>query len=282
MGDGGGKYPDGNTVLVHGSSATFMLDAAMSIATTAQPPAVDQILLTHAHEDHLPGVSRYPTTPVAAHVADVGAVHSLDGLLAIYGMPDDAAAAYAPALTSTYHYRPRPDATSFTEGCTWDAGGSTITAVHTPGHTGGHTCFLVEPDGVLVLGDIDLTSFGPYYGDAASDLEDFERSLARVRDIDAAWYVTYHHKGIYTERAAYLTALDAFTAVIASREAAMLAFLAEPRTVEDMVAHRFVYRPHVQLPWLDSCERYTATDHLRRLERRGAVVRVGEDRYRAT
>ena len=36
---------------------------------------------------------------------------------------------------------------------------------------------------LLYLGDIDLSSFGPYYGDAWSDLEDFERSLARVRDM---------------------------------------------------------------------------------------------------
>ena len=38
---------------------------------------------------------------------------------------------------------------------------------------------------MLYLGDIDLSSFGPYYGDAWSDLEDFERSLALVRAIEA-------------------------------------------------------------------------------------------------
>ena len=40
-------------------------------------------------------------------------------------------------------------------------------------------------DGVFFLSDIDLTGFGPYYGDVWSDLEDFEASLAKVRDEEA-------------------------------------------------------------------------------------------------
>ena len=39
---------------------------------------------------------------------------------------------------------------------------------HMPGHTAGHTVLLVEPEGVAFIGDIDLTGFGPYYGDACS------------------------------------------------------------------------------------------------------------------
>lgn len=282
IGADGGKYPDGNTVLVDGADCRVLLDAAMTIATTPDPPEVDQILMTHCHEDHLPGVSRYPSTPVAAHEGDVAALHSLEGLLAIYGMPPDAAAVFAPSLTETYHYRPRPDATSFVDGARWDVGGSTITAIHTPGHTTGHTCFLIEPEDVLVLGDIELTGFGPYYGDAASSLDDFVTALARVREIEAAWYVTYHHKGVLTDRAEYLQALDAFTAVIHRRDVAIVEFLSEPRTLDEMVTHRFVYRPHVQLPWADSCERYSAVAHLARLERAGAVTEVEPGRYLAT
>jgi glyoxylase-like metal-dependent hydrolase (beta-lactamase superfamily II) len=281
FGEGGGKYPDGNTVHVHGTETSVLIDAALSIANAETPPPIDQILLTHCHEDHLPGVSRYPSTPVAAHERDVAALHSLDGLLAIYGLPAEAAAAFAPALVDTYHYRPRPDAAAFADGTCWDVGGSTITAIHTPGHTGGHTCFLVEPEGVLVLGDIDLTGFGPYYGDAASDLDEFVASLAKVREIDAAWYVTYHHKGVFTERSEFVAALDAFAAVIDRREAAMVEFLREPRTLGDMVRHRFVYRAHVELPWLDSCERYTAIDHLARLQRQGAVTEITPGLYQA-
>ena len=115
-------------------------------------------------------------------------------------------------------------------------------AVHLPGHTRGHSGFRIS-GGVFFLSDIDLTGFGPYYGDAWSDLEDFDASLAKVRDEEADWYVTSHHKGVIEGREAFVELLDAFAAVIPRRHQAMLEFLAEPRTLGDMVARRFIYRP---------------------------------------
>ncbi len=64
-------------------------------------------------------------------------------------------------------------------------------AFHAPGHTAGHCVLLVEAEGGgggggwRSIGDIDLTGFGPYYGDASSSLRDFRRSLAQLPDIPA-------------------------------------------------------------------------------------------------
>jgi hypothetical protein len=132
---------------------------------------------------------------------------------------------------------------------------------------------------VFFLSDIDLTGFGPYYGDAWSDLEDFESSLATVRDEDADWYVTFHHKGVIEGRAEFLRLLDAFAEVIPRRHAAMLDFLAEPRTVDEMVAHRFVYRPHVTLGFVEMVERRTAELHLQRMLARGEAAEVEPGRF---
>jgi len=132
---------------------------------------------------------------------------------------------------------------------------------------------------VFFLSDIDLTGFGPYYGDAWSDLEDFEASLVKVRDEDAEHYVTFHHKGIIHGREAFLHLLDGFHAVIGRRHAAMLGFLAEPRSVEELAERRFVYRPHVDLPFVASVERRTADLHLQRMLARGEVAEVAPQRY---
>ena len=105
-------------------------------------------------------------------------------------------------------------------------------AIHLPGHTRGHCALLAEPAGVLFLGDIDLTGFGPYYGDAWSCLEDFERSLARVRELPARVWVSFHHAGVITERSEFLAKLDRFAGRIAERERALLDFLAAPRTLD--------------------------------------------------
>ena len=54
-----------------------------------------------------------------------------------------------------------------------------------PGHTCGHCVLLVEPGGIAFIGDIDLSSFGPYYGDATSSLAEFRRTLEAVKEIPA-------------------------------------------------------------------------------------------------
>ena len=85
-----------------------------------------------------------------------------------------------------------------------------VRAIHMPGHTGGHSVLLVEPEGVAFLGDIDLSSFGPYYGDACSNLADFRVTLRRVAELPARIWITSHHKGVITERETFLDLLRAF------------------------------------------------------------------------
>jgi glyoxylase-like metal-dependent hydrolase (beta-lactamase superfamily II) len=157
-------------------------------------------------------------------------------------------------------------------------GGVTMTAIPTPGHTRGHTAWLIEPCGVLVIGDIDLSSFGPYYADAVSNLEEFVASMATIRDVEAAWYVTFHHKGVVEGHDAFVEALDAFAAVVDRRDDAIVEYCREPRSIADMAEHRFLYRPHVELPWVASAERRTAEQHVERLLRTGRLVADG-DRY---
>jgi glyoxylase-like metal-dependent hydrolase (beta-lactamase superfamily II) len=150
--------------------------------------------------------------------------------------------------------------------------------VHLPGHTRGHSGFRIS-QGVFFLSDIDLTGFGPYYGDAWSDLEDFEASLARVRDEEADFYVTSHHKGVIEGRPKFLQLLDQFAGVIAKRHDAMLDYLVEPHTIEEMVEHRFIYRPHVETLIVLSVESRSATLHLQRMRARGEVQEVEPNRF---
>lgn len=279
-GEKNGKYPDGNSMLVRGRQATLLIDPSLTVAArAAELGHVDLIVQSHVHEDHVAGMSRFPAAAVHAHREDVGGLHSLAGLMAIYG-------SYATIddmgswVESHFHYVPRPDAHAYDDGARFELGGATVHAIHLPGHTRGHCALLVEPDGVLFLGDIDLSSFGPYYGDAWSSLEDFERSLARVREIPARVWVTFHHVGVLEERAAFLARLDRFAGRIAEREQAMLEYLGEPRSLDDMVAHRFLYPPHAALNWIDGAERRTIEQHLARLGAAGRVERCSDTEWR--
>nr|WP_219905284.1 MBL fold metallo-hydrolase [Actinopolyspora mortivallis] len=177
-------------------------------------------------------------------------------------------------LRDRFHVHGCPDATAFTDGAVFDLGGRTVTVVHLPGHTAGHSGFLIEPDGFLFVGDIDLTSFGPYYGDVGSSLTDFEASIERCREIDARWYGTSHQKGVIEGAEEFRRRLDAYAGVVARRDETLLELLAVPRTVEEIVEHRLVYRPHVEGAHVAPVERRTATRHLDRLISNGLVVEV--------
>ena len=50
----------------------------------------------------------------------------------------------------------------------------------------------------------------------------------------------------------------------------MLEFLAEPRSLDEMAAHRFIYRPHVELSFVDTVERRSAELHVAADARRAA------------
>ena len=283
IGADAGKYPAGNSLLVVGADNSMLIDPSVSVFDRGGAPApVDRMLLSHAHEDHMAGVGLYPDAPVHAHHDDLLGVQSLDGLMQMYGFTPANEAEFRTVVLEEFHYTERPDAQGFADGDLFDLGGGLrVEVLHLPGHTRGHCGFLVEPDGVFFVADVDLSSFGPYYGDHWSDLEDFEAALTRCREIDARWYATFHHKGVVEGRAEFLRALDGFEAVISRRERRLLDFLTEPRALPDIVAHRLVYRPGLDVMWADEAETRTAQRHLARLLRDGRVHEAEPGHYRA-
>ena len=269
-----GAYPSGNSVLIRGAGETIIIDPSVTVVEkggVGMP--VDAIVNSHAHEDHLAGNGLFPDARVHIHHDDVHGAVSVEGLMDVYGLEGQTRADFTAQVIDEFHFTPRPDAEGFSDGHVFDLGGINVEAVHLPGHTRGHSGFRID-GGVFFLSDIDLTGFGPYYGDAWSSLEQFDESLRRVREEEADWYVTFHHKGIIEGREEFLAKVDGFHAVIERRHNAMLEYLAEPRTVADMVATRFVYRPHVEHVFADSVEKRTAELHLERMVTRGEVAEV--------
>jgi len=280
-GAAGGKYPDGNSTLVRGTEEAILIDPSLTVHARGGVPGVDRVLVSHAHEDHIAGLGATGARHVHAHTDDVTGIRSLDGLLEVYGLPPADAERFGEKLVADFNIGDVPHASAFADGDVFDVGGASVRVMHLPGHTRGHSAFVVEPDGVAFVGDVDLSSFGPYYGDHWSDLDDFVASIARVRDLDAAHYVTFHHKGIVSGRAEFIRQLDAFASVIGQRDDRLLTMLARPRSFADLVDEGIIYRPGTRPDnFGDSVERRSIEMHLTRLVGDGAVV-VEDDLYRA-
>ncbi|NKQ51922.1 MBL fold metallo-hydrolase [Amycolatopsis sp. K13G38] len=276
----GGAYPNGNSLLIRGSAGTLLVDPALAVADSAPRLAVDAVFVSHAHEDHLVALDTF-AAPVHVHEADLSAVRDIDVLLAGYGLPAPAAEEFGGRLVDEFRVRSRPDAVGVADGHRFDLGDRTVSVVHLPGHTAGHSGLLVEPDGFFYVADIDLSSFGPFYGDVGSSLAGFERSIETCAGIEARWYGTFHHKGVIEGAEEFRARLRAYRAVMERRDAALADFLAEPRTLAEVVDRRFVYRPHVDGPYVETVEARTAEQHIARLVRLGAVAEVEPGRFRA-
>ncbi len=281
-GENNGAYPSGNSILVEGSAETILIDPSVTVVAKGGAPApVDAVVNSHGHEDHLPGNGFFSEARIHIHHDDLMAAHSIEGLMDVYGLEGQVRTDFTKQVQEEFHYQARPDAQGFGDGHVFDLGGGVqVEAMHLPGHTRGHSGFIIG--NVFFLSDIDLTGFGPYYGDAWSDLEQFDASIAKAREVEADWYVTYHHKGIIESRETFLDMIDTFHAVIETRHQRMLEYLAEPHTVDEMVAHRFVYRPHVEHVFANSVERRTADLHLARMLQRGEATEVESGRFQRT
>ena len=278
FGEKNGKYPDGNQVVVTGKDTKVAFDTPLSShRLLPELETADLVILGHAHEDHAAGLGLLPDIPVMAPEQDLYAIASMEGMLEHYGYSPATREKMREKVRKDFHFVPRPDATSYENGQQWDLGGTTIRAVHMPGHTRGHSVLLVEPGGIAFIGDIDLSGFGPFYGDGCSDLREFRDTLQEIESLPANTWITFHHKGVIAEKQTFLELLASFREKIALREQAILQAIGkETRTLEELVAHRFLYPAGYEDIFVDDVERNTLLEHLSILIEEGRLQQTGE------
>ncbi|WP_150307778.1 MBL fold metallo-hydrolase [Planctomonas psychrotolerans] len=157
--DGGTWDVDNNVWIVGDDREVIVIDPAhdaRAVADAVGDRRVVAILLTHAHDDHIRAVGQFRElvdAPVLLNPAD--------RMLwdAVY--PDTA-----------------PDA-EVADGDTFAIAGTTLEALHTPGHSPGSTCYLLADEGTVFSGDT-LFAGGP--GATGRSYSDFPTIIASIRD----------------------------------------------------------------------------------------------------
>jgi glyoxylase-like metal-dependent hydrolase (beta-lactamase superfamily II) len=113
-----------------------------------------------------------------------------------------------------------------------DLGGAKLQAIHTPGHLKDHYCFLEQNTGTLLSTDIDLTSFGPWYGNPECDIEVFEQDVKKIMELSYKRVCSSHREPIEGD------ATDQFNAYLQvfERHRRMVLDLCDPpHSLEEMV-----------------------------------------------
>ncbi len=120
------------------------------------------ILLTHAHFDHVAGIRNNPDIKVVMHQEDMGLLQKVNNYLPMFGM-----------LEMTV-----PEIDIFVkDGDVIKLGDTEIKVIHTPGHTQGGVCYLV--DGKLFSGD---TIFREAVGRCDLEGGDFDQIVESIQN----------------------------------------------------------------------------------------------------
>ncbi|HEX7065865.1 MAG TPA: MBL fold metallo-hydrolase [Bacillales bacterium] len=232
IGENNSKVPFSTSLLLNGVKESTLIDCGggKTVFDYLKKKNIAEIYLTHYHLDHIWGAYLFPNAEISINPYDLKKIsdpHELakaSGLYALYGEKeadrwmeqqlnkpetDELKLRWQPVLGITNRIFPYEKPI--------EVGGTTMTILHTPGHTEGYCSPYFPEYGVFYAGDFDLTSFGPWYNDADSDIDQFFKSAQRTLEVDAKYYVTGHHKGTF-ERSEYEQRLSVYMDKIHERE----------------------------------------------------------------
>jgi len=275
----GGKYPQSNSILIDDELRTIIDPACdeEKLRSIQAERAVDVIINSHGHEDHLLYNYLFTDAQLWVHALDAGVYKSMDAFIDQFfnpgGVDEKMAADWFQFMTDIVKFQPKEPDRLLEDGEILDFGQTRVQVLHTPGHSPGHLSFHFLNENVIFMADLDLVKFGPYYGDKASSIDDTITSLKRLATINADVYLVSHGKeGVLDGDPAHI---ERYLDVLYQREEKLLAFLASgPKTIEEITDHGIIYGGHklASGAWdLSISEMAMMIKHVERLVRMGNV-----------
>jgi hydroxyacylglutathione hydrolase len=269
-----GRYPYCNSVYIQGPG--IIIDPASDedrLKEIRDREGVTEVWLSHWHEDHFTYLDLFGDVPLRICRKDAPPLTDLEILLDWYNPKQSHRDYWRQVIGGTFHFRPRMPTSFLDDGDVIPFGNVTVEIIASPGHTPGHLAFLFREQGILFLGDYDMTAFGPWYGDLYSSIEDTIESLGRLRATPANIWFTGHDAGIFQDGGADLW--RQYENVIYQREAKLLNLLTTPHNVAEIVQSWLIYgKPREPLAFFEFGEQALTGKHLERLLSKGLIRMV--------
>ena len=274
-GDNGGKYPFNHSLYLEGDNTCVIIDPSCSLQklTDLQKKSeVDQVWLSHWHEDHIRYVNLFTDCPLWISEKDFPPLTDINVFLDWYGLKEGVLRElWEKEMLEKNNYRPKKEARFIKDEETINLGALAVQVIATPGHTPGHLSFFFPEEEILFLGDYDLTSFGPWYGDVYSSIEQTIQSIHRLKNIPARRWITSHNTGVFEQNPGKLW--DDYENVIYQREEKIMNFLDKPKTIDEIVSAWLIYgKPREPKEFFEFNERALVGKHIDRLKRQGKIT----------
>lgn len=272
-GENKGRFPSSHSFLVR-DEITILIDTGCGLERVRAAGAEfrpDLIINSHCHPDHSAGNFLLPEITLITPWEGRASHGRLDRLAPRLAAPGDLAEKWKKFATSTMGIQNRPPDEHYRDGHVFDLGRTKLRAILTPGHTVDHYCLFEERSGLLLSFDLDLTRYGPWYGHRESNLADFRASIDRVRALAPQVVASSHRNpiddGIDDQWESYLAIID-------HRAEAILALLAEPRSLSELVERAPIYGGFPYAP--DMLRYWEGQMILKHLEELAGAGLVGE------
>jgi hydroxyacylglutathione hydrolase len=236
IGERQSRTPFSTSLLIHGEDHSSLIDCGAGYEAfryILNGHNIKDVYLTHYHLDHIWGAINFKNARILGNSYDYDKLQNLyelakaNGIYAALGEEDGKRwVDHQASIKLTADEAMKFPVWNTSLGLTKDtypydtpiemAGVKTI-MVHSPGHCEGFCCPYFPDYGILHVGDIDLTSFGPWYNNSDSDIDQFITSAKNTLEFDASYYVTSHQKGLIPA-AEYKSKLADYLSIIDRRE----------------------------------------------------------------
>ncbi|HNR87819.1 MAG TPA: MBL fold metallo-hydrolase [Spirochaetota bacterium] len=275
-------FTSGNCILVE-DDVRLMIDSGCGRELdSVRPEAVELLLCSHHHVDHIGGNDRFVNARILAHPLEAAAMQVAEKLIATdrwQELMDEENFFCVPEVNGAPNrlYLPWRVDGPLAEGQVVDCGATRIGVIHTPGHTAGHCSFHLLDDDIVFIADICLSKVGPWYGGRDSGIDAFIASIDRIIDMKPATIVTGHLGSVLTENIPGV--LGEYRGRILNRESRILAYVRDhPSTINELAQRHFIYPAHPSL-FVLYWEKSMLHNHLDRLIALGEVARYDDGRY---
>jgi glyoxylase-like metal-dependent hydrolase (beta-lactamase superfamily II) len=246
---------------------------------------IDRVLVSHSHLDHTSGCQMIDKTSGAEIMVpgeDSDTIATAE-LLAMRFVGDQLFTTWMETYPALTGFKDFTITSTFSHEYEFSSGSMSFVALYTPGHLNDHYCFWVPDEKILMGFDIDLSPFGPWYGNPECDIAMFKNSIARIMEMPVEVYLSSHARPL--KKPYIKKRLHTFGAFFEERDRQILELLSQSPLVaiEDLVRlSPFYDADHAsvsdELLWFG--EEQMILKHLDGLMDKGLVVREGE-RYRA-
>lgn len=239
-----GRYPYSHSLLIK----DWIIDTGISsgfMRKLLREVPINNVLLSHWHEDHINGNRFLPNAKYFCHIEDQPVIEDVKKMYEYYSITQipEQIELFDTILAGLRLENIKVEKNIDDNDIIQIGDLYKLNVIHTPGHTKGHCCFYEENSKIAFLADIDLSGLGPWYGAIDSSVMDFEESIEKIEKLDIEVAVS-SHLGVVSGSSTIKKKLEEYKSIIYKRDERILEYFSETKPINphDLVEKNIVYK----------------------------------------